>query len=78
MTGGYGYVLFGRLWVRRAVGWLRKEYPEVHLSREAKATAMQWLTPQEYASLLEQAGFDRIDVKQEQVMMSLDSLRREL
>ena len=66
---------FGRLWIRRAVGWLRKEHPEVHLSREAKATAMQWLTPQAYVSLLEQAGFDRIDVKQEQVMMSLDGLR---
>ena len=66
---------FGRLWVRRAVVWLRTEHSEVHLSREAKATAMQWLTPQAYASLLEQAGFDRIDVKQEQVMMSLDGLR---
>jgi len=66
---------FGRLWIRRAVGWLRQEHPEVHLSRETKATALQWLTPQAYASLLEQAGFERIDVKQEQVMMSLDGLR---
>ncbi len=32
---------FGRLWIRRAVGWLRREHPEVQLSREAKATAMQ-------------------------------------
>ena len=66
---------FGRLWIRRAVGWLRKEHPEVQLSREAKATAMHWLTPEAYVSLLEQAGFGRIDVKQEQVMMSLDGLR---
>ena len=66
---------FGRLWIRRAVGWLRKEHPEVHLSREAKATAMQWLTPEAYVDLLEQAGFGRIDVKQEQVMMTLDGLR---
>jgi len=66
---------FGRLWIRRAVGWLCKEHPEVQLSREAKATAMQWLTPEAYVSLLEQVGFGRIDVNQEQVMMSLDGLR---
>lgn len=66
---------FGRLWVRRAVGWLHTEHPEVQLARQAKATAMQWLTPDAYVSLLAQAGLDRIDVKQEQVMMSLDGLR---
>ncbi len=66
---------FGRLWIRRAVGWLCKEHPEVQLSREAKATAMHWLTPEAYVSLLEQVGFGRIDVNQEQVMMSLDGLR---
>ena len=37
---------FSRLWIRRAVGWLRKNHPEVRLSREAKATARQWLSPQ--------------------------------
>jgi len=36
---------FYRLWTRRAVGWLKKEHPEVHLSREAKATAMQCHSP---------------------------------
>ncbi len=68
-------VRFGRLWTRRAVGWLRKEHPEVHLSREAKATAMQWLTPEEYISLLKQSGFGQVDAKQEKVMMSLDGIR---
>src|SRR5262249_3735214 len=52
---------FGRLWICRAVGWLRKEHPQVQLSRAAKATAMQWLTPEAYVDLLEQAGFGRID-----------------
>src|SRR5437588_1155994 len=32
---------FYRLWIRRAVGWLRKEHPEVRLTREDKALAMQ-------------------------------------
>lgn len=67
-------VRYSRLWIRRAVGWLRKEHPEVHLSREAKATAMQWLTPEEYVNLLEQSGMSNIEVIQERVMMSLDGI----
>ncbi len=68
-------VRFSRLWIRRAVGWLRKEHPEVHLSREAKPIAMQWLTPEEYVSLLKLSGFGRVDLNQEKVIMSLDGLR---
>jgi ubiquinone/menaquinone biosynthesis C-methylase UbiE len=67
-------VRFSRLWIRRAVGWLRKEHPEVHLSREAKATARQWLNPEEYVSLLKQSGFSSVDVTEERVSMSLESL----
>jgi ubiquinone/menaquinone biosynthesis C-methylase UbiE len=66
---------FSRLWVRRAVGWLRKEHPEVRLSREAKATARQWLNPDQYVSLLKQSGFSLVDVTEERVAMSLDSLK---
>jgi ubiquinone/menaquinone biosynthesis C-methylase UbiE len=66
---------FSRLWVRRAVGWLRKEHPEVRLSREAKATARQWLNPDQYVSLLRQSGFSLVDVTEERVAMSLDSLK---
>ena len=66
---------FSRLWIRRAVGWLRKEHPEVKLSREAKAVAMQWLTPEQYSSLLKESGFSRVETVQERVMMPLDSLR---
>jgi len=66
---------FSRLWVRRAVGWLRKEHPEVRLSREAKATARQWLNPDEYVSLIKQSGFSSVDVIEERVAMSMDSLR---
>ena len=52
---------FSRLWIRRAVGWLRKNHPEVRLSREAKATARQWLSPDDYISLLNHSGFNSVD-----------------
>lgn len=64
---------FYRLWTRRAVGWLRKEHPEVHLSRESKAMAMQWLTSEEYIDLLKQSGFCSADVTQECAIMTVDS-----
>lgn len=66
---------FLRAWMRRAVVWLRKEHPEVHLSREAKENTIQWLTPEEYISLLKLSGFSRVDAIQERVVMPLESLR---
>ncbi len=64
---------FYRLWTRRAVGWLRKEHPEVHLSREAKAMAMQWLTPEKYTELLKESGFGQVDIAQEVVNITVDA-----
>lgn len=66
---------FGRLWIRRAVGWLRQEHPEVLFAREAKTIALQWLTPEGYEHLLHESGFGRVEITQERVMMSLDGLR---
>lgn len=66
---------FARRWIRRAVGWLRKEHPEVKFSREAKTVAMQWLNPEEYSSLLKKSGFNRIDITLERTMIPLDALR---
>jgi ubiquinone/menaquinone biosynthesis C-methylase UbiE len=66
---------FYRLWTRRAVGWLRQEHPEVHLSREAKAQAMQWLGPEEYIDLLKQAGFKTVETTSQDVFISLDAWR---
>ena len=66
---------FYRLWTRRAVGWLRKEHPDVHLSREAKAIAMQWLTPSEYIDLLKQTGFKAVETTNQDVFISLDAWR---
>lgn len=66
---------FYRLWTRRAVGWLRKEHPEVHLSREAKAMAMQWLTPERYTELLKESGFGQVDIANEVVNITVDAWR---
>ena len=66
---------FYRLWTSRAVRWLRKEHPEVHLSREAKAMAMQWLNADEYINQLKQGGFARVEAFHEVGCISLDAWR---
>ncbi|HEX6556440.1 MAG TPA: methyltransferase domain-containing protein [Ktedonobacteraceae bacterium] len=66
---------FYRLWTRRAVSWLRKEHPDVHLSREAKAVAMQWLTPEEYVASLKETGFHQVETTNQDVLISLDAWR---
>ncbi len=74
-TGAYveGTERFYRLWTRRAIGWLRKEHPEVHVSREAKTTAMQWITAAEYQEFLKNSGFQRVHSLQEEVIMTVES-----
>ena len=73
-TGTYvpGTERFYRLWTRRAIGWLRQEHPTVRPSREEKAMAMQWITPQDYIDLLKQSGFPTVETKTEDVSISLD------
>src|SRR3989454_1311884 len=66
---------FYRLWTRRAVGWLRKEHPEVQLSRESRATAMQQLDRDGYICQLREGGFSHVDVVEERVIMTVDSYR---
>ena len=76
-TGTYvpGTERFYRLWTRRAIGWLRKEHPEVRPSREEKAMAMQWITPQDYIDLLKQSGFPTVETEKDDVPISLDGWR---
>jgi ubiquinone/menaquinone biosynthesis C-methylase UbiE len=64
---------FYRQWTRRAVGWLRKEHPEIRLSRDEKAMAMQWLTPEGYIDLLKQSCFSIVETSQENVLISLEA-----
>jgi ubiquinone/menaquinone biosynthesis C-methylase UbiE len=63
---------FYRLWIRRAVSWLRQEHPEVHVSREFKAMARQWLTPEEYIDCLKQSGFINVETHKTPVAISVD------
>jgi len=66
---------FYRLWTRRAVGWLKQEHPDVHLSRETKAMAMQWLNRDEYVDKLKQSGFAEVETTSSNVPISLDGWR---
>jgi ubiquinone/menaquinone biosynthesis C-methylase UbiE len=66
---------FYRLWTRRAISWLRQEHPEVRVSRDAKAMAMQWLTPEEYVDYLKQSGFLNVEIHRTDVAISLDAWR---
>jgi len=66
---------FYRLWTRRAVGWLRKEHPDVHLSREAKAMAMQWVTGEEYVHLFKESGFKHVETEEMTVDITVDAWR---
>jgi ubiquinone/menaquinone biosynthesis C-methylase UbiE len=50
-----------RLWIRRALGWLREHHPEVRPSRSEKSLAMQWLTADEYVALAAKAGLHVVD-----------------
>jgi ubiquinone/menaquinone biosynthesis C-methylase UbiE len=76
-SGAYvaGTENFYRLWTIRAIRWLRGARPDVRLAREAKATAMQWLAPQDYERLLEQHGFAVVTRTLEEVLMTLESFQ---
>ncbi len=64
---------FYQQWTMRAVRLLRKEHPEVRLSRDAKATAMQWLTPEDYVDLLNQAGFGSVETVKQNAIITVDA-----
>ncbi|EFH80732.1 class I SAM-dependent methyltransferase [Ktedonobacter racemifer] len=76
-TGTYvpGTERFYRLWTRRAVAWLRQEHPDVRLSREAKAAAMQWVTSDDYVQIYQESGFGKLDMVQDTAIISLDAWR---
>ncbi|MDR7418097.1 MAG: methyltransferase domain-containing protein [Armatimonadota bacterium] len=52
---------FYKLWVLRAVRWVRERGYDV--AKGVKATAMRWLTPEDYEALLRQHGFTQTDVE---------------
>jgi ubiquinone/menaquinone biosynthesis C-methylase UbiE len=74
-TGAYapGSERFYHLWTRRALGWLRRNHPEVRTSREGKALAMQWLSAAEYGHLLECNGLRVVSEEYDTALMPLRS-----
>lgn len=63
---------FYKLWVLRAVRWLQKRGYGV--TRGVKATAMQWLTVEEYRSLLRGVGFAEPETELHQKLLNQESL----
>ena len=63
-----------RLWVVRAVQKMRREYPNVKIVKDAKTTAMRWLSPEQYSELLEDNGFAVTHLECRQVEMTQESL----
>jgi ubiquinone/menaquinone biosynthesis C-methylase UbiE len=74
-AGAYvpGTERFYQHFMRGVIGWLRREYPEVHLSREEKARAKQWLAQETYEALLREQGFRVLSSEREEVQMTLES-----
>lgn len=63
---------FYKLWVLRAVRWLKEQgYSVAH---GVKATAMQWLTADEYRSLLRSVGFAEPEMELQEKLLNLESL----
>jgi len=74
-TGAYadGTERFYRQWTMQAMRWLRREHPEVKISRDAHALAMQWLSQDEYAGLLGKHGFSLLHNELDEALMPLES-----
>jgi ubiquinone/menaquinone biosynthesis C-methylase UbiE len=64
---------FYHLWTRRALGWLRRNHPDIRVSRGQKAAAMQWLTSEQYAALMEETGLRVASAEREVALMPLRS-----
>ena len=63
-----------RLWVVRAVQKMRREHPNVKIVKDAKTTAMRWLSPEQYSALLQENGFTVTHLECRQVEMTQESL----
>jgi ubiquinone/menaquinone biosynthesis C-methylase UbiE len=65
---------FYHLWIRRALGWIRQNHPEVRrMGHHEKATAMTWLSAEDYTDLLKGSGLHPVEIRQEEALMPLRS-----
>jgi ubiquinone/menaquinone biosynthesis C-methylase UbiE len=62
---------FYHLWIRRALGWMRQQHPDVRPSHHGKTPAMQWLSPDDYDAVLRRQGLELAFQETEQVQMPL-------
>lgn len=62
---------FYRLWIRRAVGWLREHAPNARIEHHGRTTAMRWLTPDQYFELLRRQGLETAYEQVDRVQMPL-------
>jgi ubiquinone/menaquinone biosynthesis C-methylase UbiE len=76
-AGAYpdGTAGFWRRWIVRSVQWLRERGIHVQHTHAGRATAMQWLSPEEYGRLCVAAGFTQPTMEFVVVQMTPDSLR---
>lgn len=58
---------FYKLWVLRAVRWLRERGYDV--AKGVKATAMQWVSPEDYHAMLHAHGFDETRVEYQEKLL---------
>ncbi|HKV84675.1 MAG TPA: class I SAM-dependent methyltransferase [Ktedonobacterales bacterium] len=74
-NGAYapGSERFYHLWTRRALGWLRARHPDIRPSRHGKTMAMQWLSADDYAALMEEHGLRVVSRDMEEALMPLRS-----
>ncbi|MGO8946288.1 MAG: class I SAM-dependent methyltransferase [Ktedonobacterales bacterium] len=75
-AGAYppGSERFYHLWIRRALGWIRQQHPELRRTgHHEKATAMSWLTAEEYADIFDQCGLHIVEIRNEEALMPLRS-----
>jgi ubiquinone/menaquinone biosynthesis C-methylase UbiE len=63
-----------RIWIVRAVQQMRREYPDVKIVKNAKTTAMRWLSPEQYQELLGENGFKVTHLECQQVEMTQESM----
>jgi ubiquinone/menaquinone biosynthesis C-methylase UbiE len=76
-TGAYppGTEAFYRLWTARALRRLRRQHPDVRLSRGQRAQAMDWIPPEAYEALLRRHGCDVALSELDEVQMTLRSFQ---
>ena len=66
---------FAHRWIRRAFGWLRQHYPDLHPTHSGQVAALAWLSADEYVTLLESQGLQIVERTLERVLMPLPAVQ---